>query len=156
MKLFSLLAAAAYGSEFSSIVDEVNKADKGKSNYFEPRLWSWCSGWIAGENFHPETTLSDIAKLCGALPNHGYDIDREIPERFNRPIDPTSIPATFDSRTQWPDCTVIGEIRDQGCLFLLYLLADVVIKEHAVHAGLSERRKCFQIEFALQQMEQSM
>ena len=30
MKLFSYLAAAAYGSEFSSIVDHVNKANKGK------------------------------------------------------------------------------------------------------------------------------
>ena len=24
------------------------------------------------------------------------------------------VPATFDARTQWPKCTVIGAVRDQG------------------------------------------
>ena len=97
---FSILAASAFGSEFDSIIEEVNAAN---------------AGWVAGQNFHEATTLEDIAKLCGALPNAIYDPQRGFSNRSRQKIEIVKdIPATFDSRTAWPDCTVIGQIRDQG------------------------------------------
>ena len=58
--------------------------------------------------------MEEVVGLCGALPNDQFDIGRTIPERFSRPIEFKDIPDTFDARKQWPKCSVIGEIRDQG------------------------------------------
>ena len=91
-------AASAFGNEFDLIIKEVNAAN---------------AGWVAGHNFHDTITLDDISKLCGALPNAIYDSQNS--NRSRQKIDIVKgIPATFDSRTAWPDCTVIGQICDQG------------------------------------------
>ena len=92
----TILATSALATNFDEIIEEVNAAK---------------AGWVAG---HPKFTMEEVAGLCGALPNAQYDVDRTIPERFNHPMAPEDIPATFDARTQWPKCSVIGEIRDQG------------------------------------------
>ncbi|XP_064652273.1 cathepsin B-like [Lineus longissimus] len=64
--------------------------------------------WKAGHNFEG-VPKSHIVKLLGALkePEHLKleEIAHEVPK---------SIPDTFDSRTQWPNCPTIKEIRDQG------------------------------------------
>jgi len=101
MKLFSVLATStlAASSEFDEIVNQVNSNPD--------------ATWVAGHNFHADYKLDDVKRLCGAWDNAAYDTDRTIPERFTK-SEAKDIPATFDSRTQWPNCTVIGEIRDQG------------------------------------------
>jgi cathepsin B len=62
----------------------------------------------AGHNFRG-VPKEQITRLMGALkePEHLKldEIVHEVPE---------SIPDTFDSRTQWPKCPTIREIRDQG------------------------------------------
>ena len=98
-EIISILATSALAaSEFDDIINHVN-------NHPE-------STWVAGHNFHENYKIEDVAKLCGAYSNKAYDSDREIPERFSKPV--SDIPTQFDSRTQWPNCTVIGQIRDQG------------------------------------------
>ena len=89
----------AASSEFDEIVNQVNSNPD--------------ATWVAGHNFHADYKLDDVKRLCGAWDNAAYDTDRTIPERFTK-SEAKDIPATFDSRTQWPNCTVIGEIRDQG------------------------------------------
>jgi len=102
MKLFGLLVASAFGNEFDAIIEEVNGSN---------------AGWVAGQNFAEGTTLEDISKLCGSLPNSIYDPQRGFSNR-SRDSDRfkivKDIPASFDSRTNWPNCSVIGQIRDQG------------------------------------------
>ena len=83
-------------TNFDEIVEEVNASK---------------AGWVAG---HPKYTMEEVSGLCGVLPNSQNDIGRTIPERFNRPMALDDIPDTFDARKQWPKCSVIGEIRDQG------------------------------------------
>jgi cathepsin B len=65
------------------------------------------TSWKAGHNKRFQgLKIKDIKRLCGTaitgaaeLPIKEVDI-------------PAALPATFDARTQWPDC--IGAIRDQG------------------------------------------
>ena len=48
-------------------------------------------------------------------------------------IDLEKVPDTFDSRTNWPDCPSIGDIRDQGTnlktVFTLVLIFQTYITE---------------------------
>jgi cathepsin B len=50
-----------------------------------------------------------VKKLCGVVPT---------PENKKLPVKnivaSTDLPDTFDSRTQWPMCPTIKEVRDQG------------------------------------------
>ena len=85
--LYIILATSALATNFDEIIAEVNAAK---------------AGWVAGL---PKFTMEEVAGLCGALPNAGYDIDRTIPERFNHPMAPEDIPASFDARTQWSKCS---------------------------------------------------
>ena len=50
-------------------------------------------------------------KLLGALKNP--QLKRRMPTMWHK-IDLEKVPDTFDSRTNWPDCPSIGDIRDQG------------------------------------------
>lgn len=65
----------------------------------------------AGRNFHPKLSMKYISHLMGVLPNSKFFLPRkmkhDIPEGF-------TLPDSFDSRIQWPNCPTIGEIRDQG------------------------------------------
>ena len=109
---FCSAGTALAKSEFDDLINQVNSHPD--------------STWVAGHNFHENYKIEDVAKLCGAYSNKAYDAERTIPERFNKvgyfPLLFISvfqelkkdIPANFDSRTQWPNCTVIGQIRDQG------------------------------------------
>jgi len=99
MKLFAPLIAAISASEFSEIIEEVNAAN---------------AGWVAGENFPEEITQEHISYRLGRWNNKDYD-EREYPHYdLFKDIDPEDIPDTFDARTAWPKCSVIGEVRDQG------------------------------------------
>ena len=67
------------------------------------------STWKAGKNerFHG-ATLEYVKRQCGALKSPS----KLLPVRNIEPL--KDIPSEFDSRTQWPDCVTIGDIRDQG------------------------------------------
>lgn len=97
MKLFASIIVAVTGTQFTEIINEVNKAN---------------ANWVAGENFHPDTTIDDIKRLLGRWNNKDYDNARPYPN-YDELAD-IKIPDTFDARTNWPMCTVIGKVRDQG------------------------------------------
>ena len=97
MKLFASLIVAASASQFTDIIDDVNNAN---------------ANWVAGENFDSEISIKDVKSWLGRWSNKDYDNDRKYPNYNAFSDDP--IPATFDARTAWPKCTVIGKVRDQG------------------------------------------
>ena len=55
--------------------------------------------------------IEDAMKLLGSLKNPRYK--KKLPTMWHK-LDLESIPDSFDSRTNWPDCPSIGNIRDQG------------------------------------------
>uniref|UniRef100_A0A8D2PGR2 Cathepsin B n=1 Tax=Zosterops lateralis melanops TaxID=1220523 RepID=A0A8D2PGR2_ZOSLA len=63
--------------------------------------------WKAGHNFH-NADMSYVKKLCGTFLG-----GPKLPERVDFAAD-VELPDNFDSRTQWPNCPTISEIRDQG------------------------------------------
>ncbi|NXB77141.1 CATB protein, partial [Donacobius atricapilla] len=63
--------------------------------------------WKAGHNFH-NADMSYAKKLCGTFLG-----GPKLPERVDFAAD-LELPENFDSRTQWPNCPTISEIRDQG------------------------------------------
>jgi len=66
--------------------------------------------WKAGQNFHPKTDISYLKKLCGVLPENE---EQKLPLRRHR-VEGVHLPDNFDSRTNWPNCPSLKEIRDQG------------------------------------------
>ncbi|CAG9761295.1 unnamed protein product [Ceutorhynchus assimilis] len=68
------------------------------------------STWKAGKNFPTNTPMKYIEGLMGVLPNHKMF----MPPVLIHQLEGVELPQTFDSRTQWPDCPTIKEIRDQG------------------------------------------
>merc|ERR1719326_705052 len=66
--------------------------------------------WTAGRNFAGQD-IGDAIKLLGALKSPSHK--KKLPTMWHK-IDLEAIPDTFDSRTKWPDCPSIGNIRDQG------------------------------------------
>lgn len=64
----------------------------------------------AGSNFHPLTSGSNLRDLCGVHP----DSVKFLPETKLFSEIKSDLPDEFDSRTKWPDCPTIQEVRDQG------------------------------------------
>ena len=55
--------------------------------------------------------MSDIRRVLGVVPDpNGY----KLPEMYHDSNGYSDIPESFDSRTKWPHCESIGEIRDQA------------------------------------------
>jgi len=67
------------------------------------------STWVAGVNdYFQDMKLKDAQRLMGALKSH-----RRLPPKVFESVE--SIPAAFDSRTQWGQmCNSTSEIRDQA------------------------------------------
>lgn len=79
-----------------SIIDEVNS---------KPGVT-----WRAGHNKYFEgKTLADIKRLMGALETPA---EMKLPQKDIEPL--ADINADFDSRTAWPNCESIKEVRDQS------------------------------------------
>lgn len=100
-KILALVTVAS-ASKFDMIVDHVNKAD---------------AGWIAASPHQRFGDLSDVAKVCGTwTKGHPNYVDMKLPrgEADLKPLPASAIPTDFDSRTNWPKCTVISKIRDQS------------------------------------------
>ena len=70
------------------------------------------TSWTAGHNLHFKGRDIEFAKgLCGVRPQK-ENPNPPLPVADIEPL--KDIPATFDARTQWPNCTSIRLIRDQG------------------------------------------
>lgn len=66
------------------------------------------STWTAGVNKRFEgVDLDVIRSQMGLLKGDPSKLPL-------KQITPVEVPETFDARTQWPDCTTVSEIRDQG------------------------------------------
>lgn len=48
--------------------------------------------------------------MCGTYLNTPPEL--RLPEKKMEPL--KDLPTTFDSRTQWPNCPTLKEVRDQG------------------------------------------
>ncbi|KAG5900449.1 hypothetical protein JTB14_029335 [Gonioctena quinquepunctata] len=68
------------------------------------------STWKAGRNFGEHISMSYIKGLMGVLPNHR----NYLPPVMEHNLEGLEIPTEFDSRSEWPHCPTIQEIRDQG------------------------------------------
>jgi len=62
--------------------------------------------WKAGPSF-PGRDEKYIRRLCGVR-----EWDRKLPEKKITPL--KAIPDEFDSRSNWPNCASIRDIRDQA------------------------------------------
>ncbi|EAT38474.1 AAEL009637-PA [Aedes aegypti] len=81
------------------------------SQKFIDQINSKATTWKAGPNFSPETSMSFIRGLMGVH----KDADKFMPPVYLHEMEADDdFPENFDSRTQWPNCPTIGEIRDQG------------------------------------------
>ncbi|XP_074038805.1 cathepsin B [Leptinotarsa decemlineata] len=66
--------------------------------------------WTAGRNFDKNTPLSHIRNLLGAIKPPELRSERHVAFlKEDRPI-----PESFDSRENWPNCQIIGVIKDQS------------------------------------------
>uniref|UniRef100_A0A1B6G399 Peptidase C1A papain C-terminal domain-containing protein n=2 Tax=Cuerna arida TaxID=1464854 RepID=A0A1B6G399_9HEMI len=70
------------------------------------------SSWKAGRNFPKDTSFDFIRGLLGVHPDSKKPENRLETKRHL--LGTEQIPDNFDSRTQWPHCPTIREIRDQG------------------------------------------
>lgn len=81
------------------------------SDKFIEEINTKATTWKAGRNFDESVSMTYIRQLMGVHPDA---------HKFRDPVmlldisDDDDIPENFDSRTQWPDCPTIREIRDQG------------------------------------------
>lgn len=67
----------------------------------------------AGQNFHhiaKDDRLAHVKMMCGTYLNTPPEL--RLPEKKMEPL--KDLPASFDSRTQWPNCPTLKEVRDQG------------------------------------------
>ncbi|CAL1543735.1 unnamed protein product [Lymnaea stagnalis] len=71
--------------------------------------------WKAGRNFHPKDYLR-VKKILG-VPNMAKAeyLAHQLPrQEFERKLNSFQLPENFDPRVQWPNCTSLKEVRDQG------------------------------------------
>nr|XP_046918597.1 cathepsin B-like [Dermatophagoides farinae] len=71
------------------------------------------STWKAGRNFNKHINTDYVRGLLGSL-DQTLPLETSLPTKYVSNIDTKSIPENFDSRTQWPKCKTIKQIRDQG------------------------------------------
>jgi len=81
-----------------SLVDQIN-AIPGNT---------WTASVHQGSNINL-ATVSDVKTLLGVKPGGPV-----LPLKTEFEVDVQDLPDTFDSRTQWSQCTTIGQIRDQS------------------------------------------
>jgi len=69
--------------------------------------------WKAGPTKFDSWSLAAVKRLMGVPLEHIPHVTRGLPVREYE-ITVGDLPDEFDSRTQWPECPTIQEIRDQG------------------------------------------
>lgn len=70
-------------------------------------------GWKARVNFNPRHSPNSLKLLLQKLSTN-IVVDIPLKDGSLRKDANLSIPDTFDSRSQWPHCPLIGSIQDQG------------------------------------------
>ena len=95
-----------------SLIFTIVKGNYYLSNHFITRINHAESTWIAGPNFHPATSLTYLKGLMGVLQDYRKFIT--LPMKYELLLNNKDIPEEFDARSNWPHCTSISEIRDQG------------------------------------------
>jgi len=96
--LFSWIVGCALGENYvvsDAFIDHINSLN---------------STWVAGNNFHPDTSHNYLRTLMGVHP----DADKYKPKHKAPLLGLENIPEDFDPREKWPECPTIQEIRDQG------------------------------------------
>jgi cathepsin B len=81
------------------------------SDAFIDEINAKATTWRAGRNFQPDVPMSYIRRLMGV---HADAPRFQLAPLYHSIGDDEDMPTEFDSRTQWPDCPTINEIRDQG------------------------------------------
>jgi len=93
----------------------VEELKKIPANFYATEVNAKKTTWTAHDS--PRFTngsLADVKRLCGTVRPHETGFF-QLPPKVFAPIDTSSVPDAFDSRTQWPQCaSVIGHIRDQS------------------------------------------
>lgn len=71
--------------------------------------------WKAGRNFH-QSDLKHVKRILGVPDMRKSEIlTRSLPrQQFETNLKSYELPDNFDSRKQWPQCSSLGEVRDQG------------------------------------------
>jgi cathepsin B len=96
MKVVSLLVVGAASTSFEEIAQEINSGNHG-----------WTAQ--APEKF---ASVEDVVPYLGAfLPG---DAQFEEPDVVEVPASNADLPESFDAAENWPQCTVIGNVRDQS------------------------------------------
>ncbi len=122
MKFLLIVAALALAVAGKSIED--NKAFGPLSENMVNYINKVSSTWKAEKNKFHSWSLESVRRLLGVPLSHIGKPSR-LPA-INHEIKVKDIPDNFDSRTQWPNCPTIQEVRDQGscgsCWAVLKLL----------------------------------
>ena len=106
MKAALVLALALVASSYASLVEIEHY--KFVLEKMAADINAMGTSWKAGYNAYWEGKSEKYVRgLMGALKGAKPLPEKEIKTHPN-------IPDTFDSRTQWPDCPTIQEVRDQG------------------------------------------
>jgi cathepsin B len=101
------LAVGVFSRYSAGFLDEKAPAE---SEHIITYVNSLQNTWVAGHNSRFEgLTLGDVKGLLGALKE---PVDRKLP--MKEKIVAANIPDSFDSRTAWPNCASIKEVRDQS------------------------------------------
>jgi len=96
MKVVSLLIVGAASSSFEEIAETINSGNH---------------GWTA-QAPSKFASVDDVVPFLGAFTPG--DAEFAEPEVVELPTLNDALPTDFDSLTQWPSCTVIGNVRDQS------------------------------------------
>lgn len=79
------------------------------SDEFIQKINAQKSTWTAGRNFDPNTPISQLRSLAGVrADNKKFRPKSYVYHQLK------DIPESFDAREQWPECPIIGQIRDQS------------------------------------------
>jgi len=96
----------------ASILAVVSASDNPLSQEFIDEINSKAKTWRAGQNFAPHVSMNYIRTLMGVHEDaHKFRLEEKAPTLYESKDD---LPEEFDSRTNWPDCPTLNEIRDQG------------------------------------------
>lgn len=105
--LLCLLAVATYGQLLKPSFGTLSDEEIFYINHIAR------TSWKAGRNFHPQDH-AHVKRILG-VPNMEKSeyLARQLPRKEFKVLN-FQLPVNFDPRVQWPKCTSLKEVRDQG------------------------------------------